>query len=171
MEPAQRDDEIFDVVDAGDRVIGQATRREVHAQEFYHRAIHILIFNKAGQVFLQKRSVAKDTHPGCWDSSVSGHLDSGEDYSTAAVRECREELGVGPPELKKLFKLAPTKGNGWEFVEVYQGIDPGPFKLNSAEISEGRWFSRAEIDHLILNVPETCAQSFIEVWQHLETHS
>ena len=63
MEPAQRDDEIFDVVDVLDRVISQATRREVHDQGLLHRAVHILILNSSGEVFLQKRSMAKDTHP------------------------------------------------------------------------------------------------------------
>nr|ADI22739.1 NTP pyrophosphohydrolases including oxidative damage repair enzymes [uncultured verrucomicrobium HF0500_27H16] len=166
MEPAQRDDEIFDVVDAGDRVIGQATRREVHAQELYHRAVHILIFNKAGQIFLQKRSMAKDTHPGCWDSSASGHLGSGEDYHTAAIREFREELGAEAPELERLIKLGPSAANGREFIEVYRSTHSGPLTPNPAEISEGRWFTEDEVDRFIQETPDACASSFIEVWEH-----
>ena len=165
MEPAQRDDELFDVVDESDQVISQATRREVHERGLYHRAVHILICNEGGEVFLQKRSMEKDTHPGCWDSSASGHLDAGEGYLAAARRECREELGVTLEKLESLFKLSPTTASGWEFVEVFLGRHEGPFTLHPAEISDGRWFSKAAVGELILQHPSSCASSFIEVWK------
>ena len=165
MKPAQRDDEIFDVVDEHDRVVSQATRREVHRQGLLHRAVHILIGNGAGEWFLQKRSMAKDTHPGCWDSSASGHLDAGEYYLPAAIRECQEELGICLPSLERLFKLPPSSANGWEFVEVFQGRHEGPFQLNAAEISDGRWFSPKAITSRIRMEPQACAGSFIEVWE------
>ena len=79
-------DEIFDVVNELDEVIGRKLRREVHRDGDKHRAIHVLVFNKDGKVFLQKRSMSKDTFPGAWDSSASGHLDCGEDYDACAVR-------------------------------------------------------------------------------------
>ena len=165
MEPAQRDDEIFDVVDLKDLVIGQATRLEVHEKGLSHRAVHILIFNNLGEIYLQKRSMAKDTHPGCWDSSSSGHLDSGEDYHAAATREFREELGTEAPQLVRLFKFGPSVANGWEFVEVYRGTHSGPFAPNPAEISEGRWFTEDEVEQFIQETPDAYASSFIEVWK------
>ena len=91
---AQSGDELFDVVDEHDRVLRQAPRREVHAQGWLHRAVHVLVFNRAGEVFLQKRSMRKDKSPGLWDSSCSGHLDAGEDYDQAAWRELQEEIGL-----------------------------------------------------------------------------
>src|ERR1041384_1701595 len=87
-------EEWFDVVNVRDEVVGRALRREVHARGLWHRAIHVLVFNAAGQVFLQKRSMLKDLSPGLWDSSCSGHLDAGEDYDGAAVRELAEEIGA-----------------------------------------------------------------------------
>ena len=92
-EPAFNPDELFDIVDHDDRVIGQAPRREVHARHLLHRATHVLVHDPNGRLFLQRRSMAKDTFPGCWDSSCSGHLDAGEDYPAAARRELGEELG------------------------------------------------------------------------------
>ncbi len=86
-------EDIFDIVDEQDRVVGRAPRREVHAKNLHHRATHILVHDAAGRVFLQRRSLTKDTFPGCWDSSCSGHVDTGEDYETAARRELGEELG------------------------------------------------------------------------------
>ena len=56
--------------------------------------MHVLVFNSRGEIFLQKRSMTKDREPGKWDSSSSGHVDSGEDYDACAVRELREEIGL-----------------------------------------------------------------------------
>ena len=167
MEPAQRPDEIFDVVDECDRVIGQSTRREVHQKGLFHRAVHVLILDHGGNIFLQKRSMAKDVHPGCWDSSASGHLGMGEDYRAAVEREIQEELGVKSPQgLRFLFKLEPSLENGWEFVSVYTGIHAGPFELNVSEISEGRWWTSEEVAESVLETPKIWAASFLEVWRH-----
>jgi isopentenyl-diphosphate Delta-isomerase len=95
---AQNLDELFDVVDEQDRVIGQATRREVHAKGLKHRAVHVLVFNGQGQVFLHKRSMLKDSAPGLWGASCAGHLDAGENYDQAALRELKEELGISVDE-------------------------------------------------------------------------
>src|SRR5215469_16808804 len=102
-------EEIFDVVNERDEVIGQKPRSEVHRLGLMHRAVHVLVFNARGQVFLQKRSMSKDRQPGLWDSSSSGHLDTGESYDACAVREVREEIGLqlaAPPQ--RLFKLAAS---------------------------------------------------------------
>ncbi|MCU0750932.1 MAG: 16S rRNA (adenine(1518)-N(6)/adenine(1519)-N(6))-dimethyltransferase RsmA, partial [Akkermansiaceae bacterium] len=80
MDLPQKDDEIFDVVDENDQVIAQERRADVHARDLRHRAVHVFVSNKYGEIFLQKRSRLKDKHPGVWDSSASGHLDTGEDY-------------------------------------------------------------------------------------------
>src|SRR4051812_48340723 len=112
-------EEWFDIVDTADEVIGRATRREAHARGLWHRAVHVLVFNAAGQLFLQKRSLKKDMSPGLWDSSCSGHVDSGEDYDTSAVRELGEELGLEtttPP--RRWLRVAACEDTGWEFVWV-----------------------------------------------------
>src|SRR5450432_310133 len=98
-------EEWFDVVNARDEVIGRELRREVHARGLWHRAIHVLVFSGAGRVFLQKRSRSKDTAPCLWYSSCSGHVDSGEDYDTAAVRELGEELGLHHVAPARWFRI------------------------------------------------------------------
>src|SRR5436190_10290934 len=114
-------DEIFDVVNEHDQVIGRRSRSEVHQLGLMHRAVHVLVFNFAGQLFLQKRSLSKDRQPGLWDSSSSGHVDSGEDYDACAIRELREEIGLKletPPQ--RLFKLAASAETDQEHVWVYR---------------------------------------------------
>src|ERR1039457_539455 len=112
-------EEIFDVVNERDEVVGQNTRREVHARGLWHRAVHVLVFNAHGEVFLQKRSMKKDRQPGAWDSSCSGHVDSGENYDETAVRELREELGLRvSASLPKLFKIDACAETDAEFVWI-----------------------------------------------------
>ena len=117
----QRGDELFDVVDDQDRVVRQAPRRDVHAHGWLHRAVHVLVFNRAGEVFLQKRSMAKDMSPGLWDSSCSGHLDAGEDYDAAAWRELQEEIGLKLAEPPARWqRVEACEETGQEFVWVYR---------------------------------------------------
>lgn len=152
---AQNPDEIFDVVDADDRVIGQATRAEVHRRGLWHRAIHVWVFNRAGDVFLQKRSLAKDMSPGRWDSSCSGHLDAGEDYDSAAARELAEELGLTvSPAPSRWLRLPASEETAWEFVWVYRCVAEGPFTLQPAEIERGEWVSAQDLAARLDKGPE-----------------
>src|SRR5436853_3949962 len=124
-------EEIFDVVNERDEVIGQERRSEVHRLGLQHRAVHVLVFNGRGEVFLQKRSMNKDTFPGAWDSSASGHLNTGETYDACAVRELREELGWTVVNCdEKLFKMEACEETGQEFVWVYRCVAEGPFTLH-----------------------------------------
>ena len=159
-------DEIFDIVNERDEVIGRAPRRQVHDQGLRHRAAHVLLFDPQGRLFLQKRAAQKDRHPNVWDSSAAGHVDSGEDYDTAAVRELHEELGVRlAAPLRRLFKLAACEATGQEFVWVYQGESSGPFVLHPDEIDRGDWFTPEQISHWLNQRPDDFAPTFPVIWK------
>jgi isopentenyl-diphosphate delta-isomerase type 1 len=165
--PAADPHEIFDVVDAQDHVIGRAPRGEVHAQGLLHRATHVMVHDAAGRIFLQRRSLGKDTFPGCWDSSCSGHLDSGEDYPVAARRELGEEIGWHDASLplRPVIKLTACPETGHEFIQIYLlGPVAGPFDLNPAEITEGRWFTPADLDALIRDRSDQVAGALRLLW-------
>jgi isopentenyl-diphosphate delta-isomerase type 1 len=158
-------DEIFDIVDDQDRVIGQCARREVHRLGHKHRAIHVLVFNSRGEVFLQKRSMSKDTHPGVWDSSSSGHLDTGEDYDACAIRELREEIGLVIDKApQRLFKIDACLETGQEFVWVYKHQAEGPFTLHPEEIERGDWFDPKHVSQWIKKCPGEFAPAFALIW-------
>lgn len=158
-------EDFFDVVNQHDEVIGRARRREVHARGLLHRAIHVLIFNRRGEVFLQKRSLSKDMAPGLWDSSCSGHLDAGEDYDQAAVRELGEELGLNcRGHLPRWFRIEACAETAWEFVWVYRLEHEGPFSLDPAEISAGGWIAPQALTEAIRDHAERYAPAFRLVW-------
>lgn len=162
-------EEIFDVVDDQDEVIDRLPRDEVHRRKLNHRAIHLLVHNAAGQVFLQQRSMQKDTHPGKWDSSVSGHLDSGETYDACVIREAEEEIGLTldtTPE--KLFKLDSCEETDQEFVWVYRSQAEGPFELHPEEILAGEWFDPEDISSRVAKSPGDFAPAFVYIWKQLD---
>jgi isopentenyl-diphosphate delta-isomerase len=160
-------EELFDVVDLNDRVVSQAPRREVHARKLIHRATHIMIHDAKGRLFLQKRSMSKDTFPGCWDSSCSGHVDAGEGYLIAARRELGEELGWHDASLplRPLLKLTPCPENGYEFIQIFvMGPISGPFELHPEEITEGRWVDPVELDAIVKEHSEEVAGALRLLW-------
>ena len=162
-------EEIFDVVNERDEVIGQERRSEVHRLGLQHRAVHVLVFNTRGEVFLQKRSMKKDTFPGAWDSSASGHLDTGETYDACAVREVREELGLvltAAPE--RLFKMSACLETGQEHVWVYRQQAEGPFSLNPDELEGGDWFAPAGVTRWMEEEPQAFASALRKIWPRLD---
>ena len=159
-------EEIFDIVNERDEVIGQRPRREVHQLGLWHRAVHILVFNARGDVFLQKRSMLKDTAKGKWDSSTSGHVDSGEDYDTSAVRELGEEIGLYVNTTpQRLFKIDACKETGWEFCWIYRCENEGPFVLHPEEIETGAWFTPAAVTRWVEEKPTDFARAFVLIWK------
>lgn len=161
-------EEIFDVVDENDVVVGQAPRSEVHRRDLRHRAVHVLIFNQRGEVFLQQRSLSKDNWPGVWDSSSSGHLDAGEAYDACCLREVREELGLDLAAVPdRLLRLDANPDTGWEFCWVYRCTHEGPFVLQPSEVRGGGWFTPEAVTDWITHRPGDFASAFRLLWSRM----
>ena len=157
--------EMFDVVDEQDRVLRQASRHEVHKNAWRHRAVHIFVFNRAGDLFLQKRSRWKDVHPSRWDSSAAGHLNAGDDYEETALREIHEEMGVEVTRVELLAKIEANAMTGWEFVHLFRAEHEGPFRLPPAEIETGGFFPVEVVREWIARRPEDFATGFLECFR------
>jgi isopentenyldiphosphate isomerase len=163
--------EYLAVVDEHDRIVDRRPRPEIHKHGLRHRAVHILVFNDQGLLFLQKRSMKKDLNKGLWDSSAAGHVDAGESYDSCAVRELSEELGV-QAEPDFLFKLPATAELGMEFIQVYSCLHNGPFELASEEIDEGAWQEVAEVSERVSGNDRQLTETFRIIWkqfQHLQS--
>lgn len=87
--------EYVDVLDENGIPTGEiCTREQVHKEGKYHRAIIVAIVNEENKVLIQKRSKKKKKRAGMWDISVAGHIESGQDALSAAMRETGEEVEV-----------------------------------------------------------------------------
>jgi 16S rRNA (adenine1518-N6/adenine1519-N6)-dimethyltransferase len=159
---AQSGEELFDVVDTEDRVIDTQPRDVVHVNNLRHRAVHMLLFNDAGEILLQKRSIWKDRNAGLWDSSAAGHVDAGETYESAAARELVEEIGVSCP-LERIGHLPCSEATGWEFIEVFRGRHEGPFDLAPMEIETAAFFPLDQVRGWLERSPEDFSPVFREV--------
>ena len=142
--------EIFDVVDENDNVIGMRRRGEVHKnKDLIHRSIGVAVFNKKGEMFLQQRSATKDTDPQKWTISCSGHVNRGDTYENTAKRELQEELGISNLELVLMTKFICRALHETEMQMLFETYFDGPFKLNSQEILQGKFFTQKELVKLV----------------------
>jgi 16S rRNA (adenine1518-N6/adenine1519-N6)-dimethyltransferase len=156
--------EQFPVVDENDEVRGQASRAEVHGNNLRHRAVHILIFNHVGDLYLQQRSRWKDRHPLKWDSSAAGHVTVGENYDETARRELKEELGIDVP-LERIFRLTASSRTDNEFIWSYRGVVSGDPAPNKCEIEKGVFFAPTVVDNWTSGRPDDFAPAFLECWK------
>ena len=159
-------DELLDVVDENDVVIAVKKRGDIHAEGLMHRAVHILLFNSSGELFLQKRSMSKDEQPGKWDSSAAGHVDSGEEYLECASREIAEELGIVVDQpLQPLFKLPASMRSGNEHCMVYRYCFDGPLVLQAEEIDDGVWIEPAAMDRRVADEDSGLTDAICLIWK------
>lgn len=138
-------DELFDLVDAEDHVIGTVTRGEAHRNpRLLHRSVQVLVFSSCGKVLLQKRSATKDLFPGYYCASASGHVAAGDSYQQTAQRELREELGIAPDaEFKaKMIVCSPMET---EITALFYARSDGPFTFHTVETDGGRWYTLDEL--------------------------
>lgn len=145
-------EELFDIIDdATGKVTGTAPRKKCHGNpSLIHRSVRVMVFHPdGGSMLLQKRAAAKDIFPGRWDCAVGGHLDSGETYEEAAVREMGEELGLPPNlPLKHLFDMKVRNEIESENVREFSTVSGGPFTIQRSELDEVRFFSFAELKRI-----------------------
>jgi isopentenyl-diphosphate delta-isomerase len=158
--PPDPADELLDVVDAGDVVVGQATRAEIHRRGLRHRAVHIVVSNPRGEVFVQQRALGKDCQPGLWDTSAAGHVDHGETYDAAAVRELAEELGLAGETVEPWWSLTAGPLTGQEFVQVYRCCTRHEPRPDPDEIAASGWWTPAALAAWMAARPEDFTAAF-----------
>ncbi len=142
-------EEILDVVDRSNRIIGSAPKSQIYAERLMHRIVHILIVNDKDELGLQLRSAECSYCPLHWATSVGGHIQSGETPQQAAVRECEEELGtsITPQFFAEDFYSAA--GTPDKFLITFRAPCPATLKLDSHSVAKFKFFSIPQIAELI----------------------
>jgi 8-oxo-dGTP pyrophosphatase MutT (NUDIX family) len=130
-------DEIIDVVDENDQVVGESPRGEAYARGLRHRCVFVLARDAEDRVFVHRRTATKLVFPSLHDMFVGGVVGAGESYDDAALREAEEELGVsGLPCPEYLFKFLYDDGAGraW-WSAVYEVRCEVPVRPQAEEVA------------------------------------
>lgn len=139
-------EEFLEIVNQKGEIVGHAKRSEIHGNpSLIHRVVHVLVFNKEGNLLLQKRSKNKDVAPGKWDTSVGGHVGIGEDLIFSSKREMQEELGIVGCEPEFVYSYIHRNHYETELVTTYRCVYDGTISFNESEIDEVRFWKLEEI--------------------------
>jgi 8-oxo-dGTP pyrophosphatase MutT (NUDIX family) len=138
-------DELLDVVDEQDNVVGQASRREVRRRRLLHRFSSVLCRDPAGRLYVHRRTDDKDVYPGMYDMAAGGVLAAGETYLEAARRELAEELGVVGPELRFLFKHRYRGQENPSWSALFEVTWGGQVHPQASEIAWGAFLTADEL--------------------------
>lgn len=145
MRPVDNPDEVFDLIDSEDRVIGTVRRGDAHRDpRLLHRSVQVLVFNSGGWLLLQRRSLEKDLFPGYYCASASGHVACGEGYESTAVREVAEELGASL-RLTYIGKTLVRSDYETEMTALFLGRGDGPFRFHPTETDGGIFMVLADV--------------------------
>ncbi|MFI5844257.1 NUDIX hydrolase [Catenuloplanes sp. NPDC051500] len=141
------EDEILDIVDENDEVVGQAPRGEVYAKRLRHRAAFILARDAEDRIFVHRRTAEKLVFPSHYDMFVGGVVGAGESYDLAAHREASEELGVTDlPQPTPLFRfLYETPQHTW-WSAVYEVRCTSPVAPQPEEVAWHAFLTQDELD-------------------------
>lgn len=157
--------------DRGDFYAGENRYNKYRDQ---HAAIvDVFLFNRRGEVLLQKRSRNKQNSPGKLHTSVGDHINVGEEASFAVIHECMEELGVAALSFpKEKFDQAYAKLGDYanraallcELGGRYLDYPTRP--PHQGNIQDRIWFYLGRYDGPVENIDHSCAGF---EWMSLET--
>jgi 8-oxo-dGTP pyrophosphatase MutT (NUDIX family) len=129
--------EIVQIVDEQNLEVAQVSRRVMREGCLIHRASAILVFNRQGEIFVQKRTGTKDIYPGYFDVATGGVVLAGESYELSAKRELAEELGLRRIALAGHFDFYHEPAGNRVWVRVFSCTAEGPFVLQPEEVEDG----------------------------------
>lgn len=141
-------DELLDLVDDQDRVIGSETRSNIYAKGLHnYRLVYGLIVNDLKQLWVPRRTADKLFAPLQLDSSFGGHVKSGESYKYALKREGREELYLDliNEKMSYLGKLNPKTDKCYGHTKIWKILRNETPEYNTEDFCEAFWLTPAEI--------------------------
>ena len=161
-------DELLNIVSNNDEIIGEETRTNIHTHGWFHREIHVYFVTPKKELILQHRALDKDTFPDLLDAAVGGHVEIGDSYETAALREIAEETGLKVKASDLIFinqikKNSKDESNGkinnvFRFNYLY--IFKGNISDLKIEVGKAIGFEAWPLDKL-LNLPDGDQTRFI----------
>jgi len=141
-------EEILDLVNEKDEVIGSMTRKEIYAQGLRnYRVVHAFIVNDKGELWIPRRVSSKKLYPSGLDYSIAGHVESGETYEEGLRKEAREEVNVDLAivPFKEIGRFNPHTHEVHCFQRVYEIASSEAPNYNPQDFSGYEWLLPQEI--------------------------
>jgi isopentenyldiphosphate isomerase len=151
-------DELVDIVDQDDRVVGVVTRAEMRERNLTHRCAEIAVRNTAGGIWVHRRTDTKDVYPGLYDMVVGGVLASGESWEVGARRELAEETGIHGVDLRELVRHSFDGPSERALMRLYEVTWDGSITPQPEEIVWGAFVTMEELERM-LRTKEFCPDS------------
>jgi len=142
----------YPIVNDDDQIIGYKDKEQAYKEGLILRSVQIFVYNSKKELFIQKRSKNKSRYPNYFCASVAGHVEPGESYRKAAIRELKEELGLKKVEnLKFITKEKITVGeNNYAMTALFSISTNESIILQKEEINSGCFYTIEKIKQLIL---------------------
>lgn len=156
---------IVDVVDEHNRTVGVAPRNVLLDRKLGFRTVHILLFDRANKLVLQKLPPKHPRNPNRLGSSVAGYLYNDETYARAAKRKLHEELGV-IVRLRNIGQVKMTDSGSNKFVGVYLGKLTTSPDFNRDEVAELMYVDEQTLEKEIATSPDQFTPTFLRVYEH-----
>lgn len=149
---SKKTDELLDLVDKNDNLIGTVWKSEVHGNpDLIHREIAVAVFFK-DEILLQQRSSNKKVNPSYWTISVQGHVSSSEAPEKAARREVFEELGLNVIPVYFDKKLVSDDYESFYVYVFYCFLEnKTDLILDLNEVANVSWIKIANLKNFMLN--------------------
>ncbi len=151
-------EEIFEIVDDNNNIIGESTRKQAHEKGLTHKSVMFFIFNKKGELFLNQRSTKKEFNPGYYSIVLGGHVTKGDSYEQTVIREAKEEAGITEkPHFLANFQSRYKEKDKENVALYYFVINREPI-LDKNEIEHGKFTPIEKIEYFLKKekfIPET----------------
>ncbi|MBU4298760.1 isopentenyl-diphosphate Delta-isomerase [Patescibacteria group bacterium] len=145
------------LVDKKDKEIGREEKLKAHQEGKLHRAFSVFIFNKKGELLLQKRAESKYHSGGLWSNACCSHPRPGFGIKEEAKKRLKEEMGI-KVDLKETFSFIYKAKVGdlieHEFDYVFVGKFDGEPKPNKSEVEDWKWLNEKDLRKDIKENPE-----------------
>jgi len=141
-------EEILDLVDENDNVIGSVSAPEANSNpNLIHREVAVIIYDEKNRILLQKRRMDMPVAPGIWTISAAGHINKGTTLLEAAHEELREELGFDT-ELEFLEKTLDKRPNETRFFYWYKGkfSKNSKIKTQAKEVADAKFVAKEDLE-------------------------
>ncbi len=153
------------------KTLGNYDKLAAHKEGKLHKAFSILVFNKKGELLIQKRAEGKYHSGGLWANTCCSHYMESESVEVTIHRRLEEEMGFDC-DLKKRFSFVYNLdvGNGMrehEFDTVFEGEYNGEINPNPDEVSDVKWISIKELRKDITTYPEKYAEWFKKIIERM----